>query len=108
MEKMRKVLHDILDDELTPAEVLRGARIEAGVSQDELEEITGIKRSNISALENERMPMTSYYAEILGAALDLHPADLLYPNRKFVKSKEILKIEKKAKAIIKRHPADRA
>jgi transcriptional regulator with XRE-family HTH domain len=103
MEKMRKVLHDILDEDLTSAEVLRGARVELGISQDELEEITGIKRSNISALENGRMDMTSYYAEILGAALKLHPADLLYPNRKVTKSDEILKIEKRAAAIIKRH-----
>lgn len=105
MEKMRKTLHDILGEELTPSEVLRGARVEAGISQDELEEITGIKRSNISALENGRLDMTSYYAEILGAALKLHPADLLYPNRKVIKSEEILKIEKKAEAVIKRHAA---
>lgn len=103
MEKMRKVLHEILDEELSSGEVLRGARVELGISQDELEEITGIKRSNISALENDRMMMTSHYAEILGAALQVHPADLLYPNRKVTKSDEILKIEKKAAAVIKRH-----
>ena len=105
MEKMRKVLHQILSEELTPGEVLRGARIEAGISQEDMEEITGIKRSNISALENGRMAMTSHYAEIFGAALSLHPADLLYPNRKVAKSEEILKIEKKAKAFIKKHVA---
>ena len=105
MEKMRQALHEILGEELSSSEVLRGARIEAGISQEELEEITGIKRSNISALENNRMGMTSHYAEILGAALGLHPADLLYPNRKVVKSEEILKIEKKAEAVIKRHAA---
>lgn len=103
MNKMRKVLHEILDEELSSGEVLRGARSELGISQDELEEITGIKRSNISALENDRMSMSSYYAEILGAALKLHPADLLYPNRKVAKSDELLKIEKKAAAVLKRH-----
>jgi transcriptional regulator with XRE-family HTH domain len=103
MIKMRKVLHEILGEDLTSGEALRGARIEAGISQDELEEITEIKRSNISALENNRLGMTSHYAEILGAALKLHPADLLYPNRKVIKSKQILKIEKKAEAVLKRH-----
>lgn len=102
---MRKVLHEILDHDLTPGEVLRGARVEAGISQDEMEEITGVKRSNISALENGRLSMTSHYAEIFAAALGLHPADLLYPNRKLVKSEEMLKIEKKAKEVIKRHIA---
>jgi transcriptional regulator with XRE-family HTH domain len=105
MEKMRQVLHEILGKELTSSEVLRGARIEAGISQEELEEITGIKRSNISALENNRMGMTSHYAEILGAALKVHPADLLYPNRKITKSEEILKIEERAEAVMKRHAA---
>jgi len=103
MEKMRQALYEILGEELNSSEVLRGARIEAGISQEELEEITGIKRSNISALENNRMEMTSHYAEILGAALGMHPADLLYPNRQFLKSKEILEIEKRSQAVIKRH-----
>ena len=105
MEKMRKVLHEILDQDLTSGEVLRGARVEVGISQEEMEEITAIKRSNISALENGRIQMTSHYAEIFAAALGMHPADLLYPNRKVVKSKEILEIEKRAKEVIKRHAA---
>lgn len=105
MEKMRKVLHDILDQDLTPGEVLRGARVEAGISQEEMEEITGVRRSNVSALENGRLQMTSHYAEIFAAALGLHPADLLYPNRKVIKSEEILEIEKRAKKVIKRHAA---
>ena len=102
MKRMKKVLHEILDEDLSPGEILRGARVEAGISQDEIEEITGIKRTNISALENGRIGMTSHYAEILGAVLKLHPADLLYPNRRIVKSAEILEIEKKADFIIKR------
>ncbi|MBN22239.1 MAG: hypothetical protein CL678_13240 [Bdellovibrionaceae bacterium] len=105
MKKMRKVLHEILNQDLAPGEVLRGARIEAGISQDEMEEITGVKRTNISALENGRLQMTSYYADIFAAALELHPADILYPNRKLVKSEEMLEIEKKAKKIMKRHVA---
>jgi len=105
MEKMRKVLHEILEQDLSSGEVLRGARVEAGISQEEIEEITGVKRSNVSALENGRLQMTSHYAEIFAAALDLHPADLLYPNRKLVKSEEMLEIEKKAKEVIKRHAA---
>ncbi len=101
MKKMRKFLHEVLDQDLAPGEVLRGVRVEAGISQEEMEEITGVKRSNISALENGRLQMTSHYAEIFAAALGVHPADLLYPNRKLVKSKEILEIEKRAKEVMK-------
>jgi cytoskeletal protein RodZ len=103
MEKMRKFLHEVLDQDLTSGEVLRGARVEAGISQEEMEEITGVKRSNISALENGRLQMTSHYAEIFAAALGIHPADLLYPNLKLVKSNEMLEIEKRAKAVMKKH-----
>jgi transcriptional regulator with XRE-family HTH domain len=103
MKKMRKVLHEILDEELTSGEVLRGARVEAGISQDDMEEITGVKRTNISALENGRISVTSHYAEIFGAVLKLHPADILYPNRRVIKSEEILKIEKKAELVMKKH-----
>ncbi|GAB4024926.1 MAG: hypothetical protein Fur0010_28140 [Bdellovibrio sp.] len=105
MKKMRKFLHKILDQDLSPGEVLRGARIKAGISQDLMEEITGIKRTNISAIENGRLQMTSHYAEIFAAALGMHPADLLYPNRVHIKSQEILKIEKKAKSLLKKNVA---
>lgn len=103
MKDMRSVLHDILGEDLSPGEVLRAIRVNAGISQDELQEITGIQRSNISALENGRMPMTSHYAILLGAALKTHPAEILFPNGKFEKTKEVLEIEKKAAAVRKRH-----
>lgn len=99
---MREVLHDLLERDLTSGELLRGARVELGISQEEMEIITGIKRSNISALENDRIRMTSHYAEIFSVALGLHPADLLYPNRKVVKSEELLEIEKRARAFLKK------
>jgi antitoxin HigA-1 len=46
----------------------------------DLEDVTGVKESNLSALENDRIEMTSYYAERLGAALGIHPSLLLYPE----------------------------
>ena len=103
MKDMRSVLHDILGEDLTPGEVLRAIRVKAGISQEELEEITDIARSNISALENGRLEMTSRYAMIFGAALKTHPTEILFPNGKFEKTKELQKIEKKAETVFKRH-----
>lgn len=102
MKNMRNVLLDIIGDEITPGEVIRGARIKLNLSQDDMEEITGIKRSNLSALENERIAMTSHYAEILAVVLNLHPADILYPNGNVDKTKELLEIEKKANFLIQK------
>ena len=105
MKNMRKVLDDILGEDLSPGEALRGIRVMAGISQDEMQEITGIARSNISALENERLEMTSHYAMIFAAALRVHPSEILFPNGKFEKTKEILEIEKRAAAVLKKHAA---
>jgi transcriptional regulator with XRE-family HTH domain len=105
MKDMRSVLNEVLGEDLTPGEALRAARVKAGISQDELQEITGVQRSNISALENGRLEMTSHYALLFGTALQVHPAEILFPNGKFQKTQELQKIEKKAAAIIKKHAA---
>ena len=102
MKEMRSVLNEILGDDLSPGEVLRASRIKSGISQDELEEITDIARSNISALENGRIQMTIHYAIRFAAALKLHPSDILFPNGHVEKSDEIRQIEKRAAALRKR------
>jgi transcriptional regulator with XRE-family HTH domain len=105
MKNMRTVLNDILGDELTPGEGLRALRIKMEISQDELQEITGIARSNISALENGRIEMTTHYALLFAAALRAHPSSILFPNGNFEKTDEIKKIEKKAEIIFKKRAA---
>jgi len=101
MKKMRAVLNKILEDELSPGEALRGLRVEAGIPQEMLAELTGLARSNISALENGRLEMTLHYANLLAAALKVHPADLLFPHGKYKKTAEMVKIEKRAENILK-------
>jgi len=101
MENMRDVLFELMGENLTSGRFLRGKRIEAELSQDELARITGISRPNISALENDRMPMTNRYAEIFSVVLNVHPADILYPNGYVRKSKEVEAIEKRAKEFAK-------
>ncbi|MBS1970416.1 MAG: helix-turn-helix transcriptional regulator [Bdellovibrionales bacterium] len=106
MKDMRKVLHDILDEDLSPGEALRALRIKNGISQDDLQEITGIARTNISALENGRLDLTAHYAVIFAVALKTHPADLLFPNGKYEKNSEVRQIEKKAEAFLKKRVAN--
>lgn len=102
MKDMRGVLQNLLGEDLSSGEVLRGLRIESGLSQDELAELASIQRSNISALENDRIQMTSYYAEIFAAVFKVHPSDILYPNGHVKKSADLLKLEKKAEAYFKK------
>ncbi len=102
MKEMRKVLENLLGEDLSSGEVLRGLRVKSGLSQDELAELTGIQRSNLSALENDRTQMTSYYAEIFSAVFKVHPSDILYPNGNVKKTAELLKLEKRAEAYFKK------
>ncbi len=102
MKDMREVLQNLLGEDLSSGEVLRGLRIKSGLSQDEIAELTGLQRSNISALENDRTQTTSYYAEIFAAVFKVHPSDILYPNGHVKKSTDLLKLEKKAAAYFKK------
>lgn len=102
MKEMRGVLENLLGEDLSSGEVLRGLRLKSKLSQDELAELTGIQRSNLSALENDRTQMTSYYAEIFSAVFKVHPTDILYPNGHVKKSADLLKLEKKVAAYFKK------
>jgi transcriptional regulator with XRE-family HTH domain len=102
MKRMRKVIDELLEDDFTPGQVLRGLRIEKAVSQEGLSSITGIQRSAISALENDRIEMTSHYADIFSVVFKVPPYKVLYPNGELKKSKDLKKIEKRADAYFKR------
>ncbi len=101
-KRMRAVLDEHLPGESTPGELLRGLRKRDGFTLKDLEEITGIKESNLSAIENGHVEMTQYYAETFAAALGVQPTLFLYPNGKFAKDDRLLEIEHKAK-LMRRH-----
>lgn len=105
MKNMRSVLNEIIGEDLSPGETLRALRVEKGISQDQLQNVTGIARTNISALENERLEMTSHYAILFAAALGVHPSEILFPNGKYVRTDEVKNIEEKAKKLFKKHAA---
>jgi transcriptional regulator with XRE-family HTH domain len=99
--KMIEILKELVPDNATSGELLRSFRKRDGFTLKDLEEITGIAQSNLSALENDKMELTQHYAEIFSAALGIHPIVILYPNGKFEKSKKLLEIEKKARRLKK-------
>lgn len=63
-----------------PGEALKMLRELQHLSQNELAQITGISQSNISALENGTRQMGRDRALVLGKALHVHPAVLLFPD----------------------------
>jgi transcriptional regulator with XRE-family HTH domain len=68
----------------------------------EVEEVTGIRESHLSAIENGKIEMTQHYAEVFATAFGLHPTVFLYPDGEFRKTKKLEAIEKRARKYIER------
>lgn len=105
MKDLEKLLKSNLKKKSTSGSLLKAFRKSLNLTQEDMVEITGILRPNISSLENDGMPMTAQYAEKFAVALGVHPSTLLYPDGEFAKKGELLNIEKKAKAIIEKKRA---
>ncbi len=65
---------------LTPGQMLTTLRKLQNLSQNQLSQITGISQSNISNMESGRHQIGRERAIILGKALKVHPAIIIFPN----------------------------
>jgi len=102
MASLKELLIELGAGEAKPNESVRIFRKGLGMTLKEVEEITGIRESHLSAIENAKIEMTQHYAEVFAAAFGLHPTAFLYPRGEFKKSKELMTIERKAKKYIER------
>lgn len=102
MPSLRKLLEELGAGKETPNETVRTFRKGLGMTLKEVEEVTGIRESHLSAIENGKIEMTQHYAEVFAAAFGLHPTAFLYPRGEFKKSKELQSVERRAKKYIER------
>ncbi|PIU00408.1 MAG: hypothetical protein COT74_05615 [Bdellovibrionales bacterium CG10_big_fil_rev_8_21_14_0_10_45_34] len=102
MSSLRKMLKELEVDEATPNELVRIFRKGLGMTLKEVEDVTGIRESHLSAIENGKVDMSQHYAEVFAAAFGLHPTAFLYPNNTFRKSKDLQTIERRAIKYIER------
>ena len=65
---------------VSPGEAIKMIRELQGLTQADLEELTGIAQANISALERGVRQLGRERALILAKALKVHPAVLLFPD----------------------------
>jgi transcriptional regulator with XRE-family HTH domain len=65
---------------MTPGEMVRELRELKGWSQLDLAAETGISQTNISAIENGRVELGKSRAIVLGQALDVHPASIMFAD----------------------------
>jgi transcriptional regulator with XRE-family HTH domain len=73
---------------LTPGATVRIAREMHGMAQSDLEKLSGIKQSAISAIECGKEELGLERAKALGSALNIHPAVLLFPDLQMSASAE--------------------
>ncbi len=106
MPSFKKLLHEFGADKSSPNESVRIFRKGLGMTLKDVEEVTGIRESHLSAIENGKIEMTQHYAEVFAATFGLHPTALLYPNGEFKKSKELAAIELRARKFITRARTD--
>ncbi len=106
MSSLKKLLEEFGAGETTPNETVRVFRKGLGMTLKEVEDVTGIRESHLSAIENGKIEMTQHYAEVFAAAFGLHPTAFLYPSGEFKKSKELDAIERRAKRYIDRARPD--
>jgi transcriptional regulator with XRE-family HTH domain len=66
--------------EVSVGESVRILRELQELSQNQLSELTGIRQTTISAIENERVRLGVERAKILARALRCHPAVLVFPG----------------------------
>jgi len=65
---------------LSQGEMLKILREKNGLSQNALAEMTGLKQSTISSIENGTVSLGLERAKVLARALRVHPAVLAFPD----------------------------
>jgi transcriptional regulator with XRE-family HTH domain len=102
MPSLKKLLEELGAGKETPNETVRVFRKGLGMTLKEVEEVTGVRESHLSAIENGKIELTQHYAEVFAAAFGIHPTAFMYPNGEFKKSKALELVERKAKKYIER------
>jgi transcriptional regulator with XRE-family HTH domain len=74
---------------LSTGQVIRMLRESRGWTQQELARRSGIRATNISLLENDKVDIGKKRVEQLAGAFDIHPAIIMFPE---YEAREIAKV----------------
>ncbi len=94
-------IDNLLDEEVTTGSLIRARRLSLGLTQQDIADLTGMKTTFISSVENDRRSLGVHSALKLAVAIGLHPSTILFPNGVEMDS-ELKAIEKKRKLITKK------
>lgn len=95
------VLSEFDNQSLTSGIAIRVLRKSLNFTLKDVQSLTGIRETHLSAIENDSYELTKKNAEKIAASLGVHPSIILFPEG-YSKSPEVKKIEAKAKLLLKR------
>jgi transcriptional regulator with XRE-family HTH domain len=101
MKSLKTLLREIDPQDLSSGEATRVIRKSLGLTLKDLAEISGIRETHLSAIENCSYEISKKNAERLGAALGVHPATILFPEG-IERRSELIEIEKRRKKVLSR------
>lgn len=93
-------LDSLINGKITPGKIVRARRESLGLTQKDVFELTGIKSTFLSAVENDKRNLGVDTASKIAAAIGLHPSSILFPDD-FDVDKKIAKIIKKREKLLK-------
>jgi transcriptional regulator with XRE-family HTH domain len=75
-----KNFFDLPQVKATPGQIVRAFRTNFGLTLKELEQITSISYTNLSAIEHDRIDVGVRRAVLLAAAFGIEPQQILFPQ----------------------------
>ncbi len=100
--KALSFLDSLIDGKVTSGKIIKARRETLGLTQKEIYELTGIKTTFLSAVENDKRNLGVETASRIAAAIGLHPSSILFPGEI---DKDIAKIIKKREKLLKNKAA---
>jgi len=103
-----KNFFDLPQVKTTPGQIVRAFRSNFRLTLKELEQITGIRYTNLSAIEHDRIDVGVRRAVLLAAAFGIEPEQILFPHGyQRPEHKDVERVRTRAKQLIekKRHAA---
>ena len=100
MKKFKDILNEFDSSPLSIGQAIRVLRKGINFTLKDVENLSCIRESHLSAIENDRMELSLNNARKIAAAIGVHPSTILFPNGTDIHIKEINIIEKKRQKFI--------
>jgi len=98
-----KNLLDVIKVEETPGKVIRAFRRSFGLTLANIERLTGVPATNLSAIENDKLDIGVRRAKLIAAVFGISPSLILFPaHEERLEDKALVRIRKSAAALIEK------